>query len=219
MSRYFARAAVAMFLLSSAVGVTSAATPTVETLVFVRHGEKPVNVDNGQLTCQGQNRAAALPNILISKYGPPGYVFAVAPKEKQDDNGVDYWYLRALATIEPTAVAAGVTVDLKYGKSDIDDVESELARTKYQNATVFLAWEHNELVTLASNIVKHNGGDSSIVPTWPSDDYDSIYVVVVTRNGDQTSATFAHDNEGLGNDLPSACSPAQRAILPRPPVG
>jgi len=219
MSRYSVRAAVAMLLLSSAVGVTSAATPTVETLVFVRHGEKPANVDNGQLTCQGQNRAVALPNILISKYGIPGYVFAVAPKEKQDDSGVDYWYLRALATIEPTAVAAGVTVDLKHGKSDIDEVESELAKSKYQNVTVFLAWEHNELVTLTSNIVKHNGGDSSVVPVWPGDDYDSIYVVVVTRNGGQTSATFAHDNEGLGNNMPSTCGPAQRTILPRPPVG
>lgn len=219
MSRYSVRAAAAVLLFSSAIGLTSAAAPTVETLVFIRHGEKPANIDNDQLTCQGQNRAVALPNILISKYGTPGYVFAVAPKEKQDDNGIDYWYLRALATIEPTAVAAGVTVDLKFGKSDIDDVESELAKSKYQNATVFLAWEHNELVTLASNIVKDNGGASGIVPAWPSEDYDSIYVVVVTRNGGQTSATFVYDNEGLGDNLPTTCSPGQRTILPRPPVG
>lgn len=218
MFRHSVCAAVGALFLSSGVGASSAA-PTTETLVFVRHGEKPANVDNGQLTCQGQNRAVALPDVLISKYGSPAYVFAVAPKEKQDSNGVDYWYLRALATIEPTAVAAGVTVDLKYGKSDIDDVESELAKSKYQSATVFLAWEHNELVNLAANIVKDNGGDASVVPAWPSEDYDSIYVVTITRSGGQTSVTFAHDNEGLGNSLPSACSPALRTVSPRPPVG
>ncbi|MBN8888070.1 MAG: histidine phosphatase family protein [Rudaea sp.] len=212
------RAAGAALVLSFAAAAASAATPTVETLVFVRHGEKPADVDNGQLTCQGQNRAVALPNILLAKYGTPAYVFAVEPKQKQDDNGVDYWYLRALATIEPTAVAAGVTVNLKYGKSDIDDVESELAKSKYQSSTVFLAWEHKELVKLVANIVKHNGGDPGIVPAWPSDDYDSIYVVSVSRNGSQTSVTFAHDSEGLGY-LSSACSPAPRMALPRPSAG
>lgn len=34
--------------------------PTTETLVFVRHGEKPADVDNGQITCQGFNRYIAL---------------------------------------------------------------------------------------------------------------------------------------------------------------
>jgi len=40
----------------------------VETIVFVRHGEKPAN-DLGQLTFQGLNRALALPDVLIKKYG------------------------------------------------------------------------------------------------------------------------------------------------------
>lgn len=35
-----------------------------QTLVFIRHGEKPNN-DSGQLSCQGLNRALALPNNLI----------------------------------------------------------------------------------------------------------------------------------------------------------
>lgn len=205
-------------LLFIFVATAAAATPTIETLVFVRHGEKPANVDNGQLTCTGQNRALALPDVLIGKYGAPEYVFAAEPKQMQDDSGVDYWYLRALATIEPTAVGAGVTVNLQYGKNDIDDLESELAKSKYQSATVFLAWEHKELAKLVANIVKHNGGDSSVVPAWADDDYDSIYTIAISRNGGQTSATFAHDHEGLGY-LSPVCSPAPRTILPRPPIG
>ncbi|WP_347260098.1 hypothetical protein [Rudaea sp.] len=171
------------------------------------------------MTCAGQNRALALPNVLISRYGLPSYVFAVGPKQNQDDNGVDYWYLRALATIEPTAVAAGVTINLKFGKNDIDEVEAELAKPAYQNATVFLAWEHNELVKLVANVVKHNGGNAGIVPDWPSEDYDSIYVLTLAHNGAQTAVTFAHDNEALGNTLSPSCTPARREPSPRPPVG
>ena len=171
-----------------------------------------------KLTCRGQNRALALPNVLILRYGVPGYIFAVQPTQKQDNSGTDYWYLRALATIEPTATAAGVTINLKFDKSDVDKLEAELAKSKYQNATVFLAWEHNELVELASNIVKHNGGDPNVVPDWPSDDYDSIYVLTLANNNGQPTVSFAHDSEELGNYLSSSCSPEQRIIQPRPPV-
>jgi hypothetical protein len=37
-----------------------------ETLIFVRHGEKPAN-DSGQLTCKGLNRALALPDVLLDR--------------------------------------------------------------------------------------------------------------------------------------------------------
>jgi hypothetical protein len=210
----------AALTISFCVGLTAhTAASAAQTLVLVRHGEKPADVDDGQLTCQGQNRAMALPNVLIPKYGTPAYVFAVEPKQKQDDSGTDYWYLRALATIEPTAVAAGVTVNLKFGKSDIDELEAELAKAKYQDAVVFLAWEHNELVKLAANIVKHNGGNPDVVPDWSSDDYDGIYVLTLTHSGGPASVTFARDDEGLGRYLSASCSPPSRDVQLRTPVG
>jgi hypothetical protein len=193
-----------------------ATASTVETLIFVRHGEKPDDVDNGQLTCRGQNRALGLPGVLIPRYGVPNYVFAAEPVENQDDNGVNYWYMRALATIEPTAVAAGVTVNVKYDKSDISDVESELAKSKYGSAIVFVAWEHTELDQLVANILHDNGGDASVVPVWPDSDYDSIFVVTLTRNGSQTTVTFTHDAEGLDNAAASCTPPNTRRPLPLP---
>src|SRR6266852_9558725 len=57
-------------------------SPTnVETIVFLRHGEKPPG-GLGQLTCEGLNRALALPPILISKFGRAEYVFAPDPEGK-----------------------------------------------------------------------------------------------------------------------------------------
>lgn len=202
-------------LLLSAAGAASAQTSaTTETLVFVRHGEKPTTVDNGQLTCQGVNRSIALAPVLISKFGAPAFLFAAGPEVDQDNNGNNYYYLRALATIEPTAATAGQTIDLKYDKDDIDDLEKELMKSGYASSVVFTAWEHNEMDELVADIVHDNGGDSSVVPAWPDDDYDSIFVVTLTRNGSQTSVTFAHDYEGL--DGASSVCPSHGSSMERP---
>jgi hypothetical protein len=211
-SRFVALAVLSLF---GAAGATLADAATTQTIVFVRHGEKPVDVDNGQLTCQGHNRAIALANVLLPKYGTPAFVFAAAPVENQDDNGVNYWYLRALATIEPSAVAAGVTIDLRYDKSAIDALESELAKSKYAGSLSFVAWEHNEMDQLVANIVHDNGGDASVVPAWSDDDYDSIFVVTLIRDGSSTTVSFAHDAEGLDN-LSTECTPVRRNV-PLPP--
>ena len=204
-----------------AVSPTVYAAATTETLVFVRHGEKPLDVTNGQLTCQGFNRSLALAPVLLSKFGPPDYLFAAAPEQRHDDNGTNYWYLRALATIEPTAVAAGRTINLSYDKTAIDDLEKELMRSPYQSAHVLVAWEHNEMDQLVQNIVHDNGGDSSIVPAWPDTDYDSIFVVSLVRDGGNAQVSFTHDQEGL--DTRDAACPTRQShgrppLLIPPPV-
>ena len=210
----------AAYLALDACAALAQSTPTTETLVFVRHGEKPADVDNGQLTCQGFNRSIALATVLLSRFGMPNYLFAAEPVEKQDDNGNNYYYLRALATIEPTAVAAGQTVNLKYDKSDIDGMENELMKSTYQSSLVFVAWEHTEMDELVANIVHDNGGDSSVVPAWPDDDYDSIFVVTLVRSNNQTLTSFFHDFEGLDNQgtvCPSGIPngrPPQPLLLP-----
>ncbi len=148
--------------------------------------------------------------MLIGKYGQPNYVFAAEPVENQDSAGVNYWYMRALATIEPTAVAAGVTVNVKYDKSDISDVESELAKSKYASAVVYLAWEHTELDQLVVRIsCRTTAATQAFVPAWPDTDYDSIFVVTLTRSGSQTNVAFVHDVEGLDGQSAS-CSPPRR---------
>lgn len=190
------------------------AASTTETLVFVRHGEKPIDVDNGQLTCQGFNRAAALPPVLLGKFGTPDYLFAAAPVEKQDDQGNHYFYLRALATIEPTAVASAQTINLGYEKNAIDDLEKELMKPSYDDARVFVAWEHTELDKLVANIVRDTGGDASLVPAWQDDDYDGIFVVSLTRSGNQTSTTFTRDSEGLDDQDPLCPSASRSGVLP-----
>ena len=109
-----------------------------ETLIFVRHGEKPAN-DSGQLTCKGLNRALALPDVLLDRYGKPDFIFAAGPKENKTGSS-----LRALSTIMPTAVRVGLPIGIQFHADDIAGLQQELLSDKYQNSRIFIAWEHSE---------------------------------------------------------------------------
>lgn len=175
---------------------------TVETIVCIRHGEKPKG-GLGQLTCRGLNRALALPKVLLGKYGPPQFVFAPNPTQKVD-GPEGYYYVRPLVTIEPTAIRCGLPVNTEFGYREIQGLEDELQKGKYRNATVFIAWEHGLLDEFVKHLLKTDGGDPKKVPDWPGKDYDTIFLIKVTRENGHTSASFTIDHEGL-NGLSDSC--------------
>ncbi len=173
-----------------------------ETIVFLRHGEKPSG-GYGQLTCQGFNRAMALPPVLTGKFGRPNVIYAPSPAVKVSDSAGSFYYVRPLATIEPTAIKLGMPVNTKYGYNAISTLQTALISTGYANATIFVAWEHLQLQKLVQNIMTAHGGGVT-VPAWPSGDYDSLYVVRVNYSGSTIDAQFYRDSEGL-NGQPTAC--------------
>jgi len=158
-----------------------------ETLIFVRHGEKPAD-NSGQLTCKGLNRALALPDVLLNRYGKPDFIFAAGPKENKTGSS-----LRALSTIMPTAVRVGLPIGLQFHADDIAGLQQELLSDKYQNSRIFIAWEHKNLDKAVKNIVAARSGDASLVPEWPGSDFDSIFVVTL----DQGKVSFRQESEGL----------------------
>lgn len=165
-----------------------------ETLIFVRHGEKPAN-DSGQLTCKGLNRALALPDVLLDRYGKPDFIFAAGPKENKTGSS-----LRAVSTIMPTAVRVGLPIGIQFHADDIAGLQQELLSDKYQNSRIFIAWEHKNLDKAVKNIVAARGGDASLVPEWPGSDFDSIFVVTL----DQGKVSFRQEREGL-TQLAESC--------------
>jgi len=167
----------------------------VETLVCFRHGEKQPD-GLGQLDCQGLNRSLALPKVLLSKFGTPQFIFAPMPTLKDDDEDKAY-YVRPLATVEPTAIYCGMPVQLPYAYTDIKGLQSEMEKSKYRHSTIFIAWEHAHLEKFVKNLISSLGGDTSQIPHWHYDDFDSIYVVKITRAHGVTSAIFTHDHENL----------------------
>ena len=173
-----------------------------QTIVFLRHGEKPSG-GLGQITCQGLNRALALPSVLLSKFGKPDYLYAPNPAVKISDPAGSFFYVRPLATIEPTAVRAGVSINTGYGYNDIASVQSLLIKSSKANSTIFVAWEHAYLVKLVQSIMNKYGGGQT-VPAWTTGDYDSLYVVRVTYSTNGITARFERDSEDL-NGQPTSC--------------
>jgi hypothetical protein len=169
----------------------------VETVVILRHGEKPAE-GLGQLTPQGFNRALALSVVLPEKFGRPDYLFAPDPHEKVSDRGGLFNYIRPLATIEPTAIRLGMPVQTPCGFKDIEELNDELGRPQYEHAMIFVAWEHVYAEKAAAALIKKYGGDPAQVPYWKGTDYDSLYVVKIRRTpGEPPAATFTLEHEGL----------------------
>ena len=186
--------------------VALAASPSVasaqQTIVFFRHGEKPA-AGLGNLSCQGLNRALALPNVLLGRFGTPDFLYAPNPAVKISDPGGSFYYVRPLATIEPIAIRSGLSVNTHYGYTDIGSLEGLLIQSTKANTTVFVAWEHVYLQKIVQDIMNRYGG-GAVVPAWVTGDYDSLFIVRVNYSGGSISATFEKQAEGL-NGLATTC--------------
>jgi hypothetical protein len=179
-----------------------------ETIVMLRHGEKPPG-GLGQLTCKGLNRALALPSILIGRYGKPDFIYAPNPSMQVNDGNKQptYSYVRPLATIEPTAIRLGMPVNTQIGFLQIDELQKTLLQPAYAHSLIFVAWEHEKLRDFAAQMLQSFGTGAAQVPEWTNDDYETIYVFHITRSGDNAAphATLEIQKEGLSNTLSDAC--------------
>ncbi len=182
----------------------AAPAPTTETIILVRHGEKPEG-GLGQLSCRGLNRSLKLPAVIARDFGKPDAIFAPDPAKEKMDGGASYAYNRPLATVEPTAIRFQMPVDTRFGYNEIDKLQAALQQPQYSNATILVGWEHKQLYKLARNLLKDNGGDKAAVPIWRGDDFDSIYVLHIKRGEGHVSTRFERLNEGLDGQ-PESCS-------------
>ena len=184
----------------AAVAAEAAGT---QTIVLLRHGEKP-DLGLGQLSCQGLNRALALPAVIRKQFGRPDAIFAPDPAQAVNENGQSY-YVRPLATIEPTAIAFGLPVDASIGVFNLDALRQKIEMPTFWNDLVVVAWEGNAIPRLARLLVSDHGGDPKVVPDWKgNDDFDSIYVVRITRAAAGAGASFERRQEGLDGQ-PTTC--------------
>lgn len=191
----------AMAAVADAAAPSDAASaiahPAVETIVLMRHGEKPME-GFGQLNCQGLNRSLALPKVLAKRYGRPDFIIAPNPAVLKSDLGRNYAYVRPLATIEPTAIANGMPVDVSLGYEDSDALVNRLLAPEMAGKTVFVAWEHRIAEQVAKALLQRLGASEAQVPRWASSDYDSLYVIRVTGDAGQPHrVSFTHEHEQL----------------------
>ena len=182
-------------LASLALGLLAVGNAWSDTTVIIlRHGEKP-EAGLGQLTCQGLNRALALPGVL-ARYGTPKAIFAPNPGVPKKDGGVAYHYIRPLATIEPYAIRQGLPVDLSYDMRQTDELAQRLLQG---DGLQVVAWEHHLAVLVARQFMHRAGGDPAQVPGWANDDFDGLYVLhyVAPSDGQAARVDFRREAQGL----------------------
>jgi len=183
---------------------------SVETLVLVRHGEKPVD-GLGLLTCKGLNRALLLPDFFAANFERPGHILVPNPAVKVTEihgNGQRYDYVRPLLTIGPTAVRFGVPINTQLPYNDPGLLADTLLDPQYHNDTIYVAWEHSNLFAFAEIVLKRLH-DPTPVPLWPDSDYDTFYVFRIDW-GKVPTLKFEVRSENLGpisENCPQASKP------------
>lgn len=183
--------------------VLKGAGDSVTTIVLFRHGEKPSS-GLGSLDCQGLNRAKVLSGVLESKFmNKPYYLIASNPAGKVFENGTSFNYIRPLITIAPMAIKNGLSVNTEINYDEVQKLHDKLMNPVYSNSTVFVAWEHKKLVEVARMLMS-TYKNSEQIPDWIESDFDSLYVLKITRAGQAGKIEFSVEQEGL-NGQSSEC--------------
>jgi hypothetical protein len=169
-------------LLVAALSFTSYAQDSV---ILIRHGEKPATGDN--LNCKGLNRAAALPGVLRSKFRLPTHIYVPTVKTGSDTRDA-----RMFQTITPFAVQYNLSINTKHDVTDTKGVANGVIGKK---GTVLIVWEHDNI----DNIARALGVKDA--PKWKGDDFDSIWIIL---NAGTKSAKLVIGSEGL-NGVSGSC--------------
>jgi hypothetical protein len=199
----------AVFWFSMGGGVHAEPKDGTQTLVFLRHAEKP-KMGLGQLNCQGLNRALELSEYLPREFGKADYIFAADPGRhvEEGDDDISYSYVRPLLTVGPSAIKLGLPVNIDFGANDTDDLAEELISNKYRNATVYTAWSHGYLPELINAVAKEASGKSmNLIDDWTGEDFDSIVVVTLKWHDGKATLDYRSQKQGL-NDGAQHCPSA-----------
>jgi len=140
---------------------------SAQTIVLIRHGEKPKKGDN--LSCRGVNRSLALVDVLHTRFGIPEAIFV--PSMSRKDNTK---HSRMFQTILPFASKYNLPVNSEFRVADAPAVAGA-ARKK--TGVVIIVWEHSQLPEIARSL-----GVESTSLDWSDDDYDSIWIVTYKHN-------------------------------------
>jgi hypothetical protein len=147
-------------------------------VIIIRHAEKPEEGNN--LSCQGLNRALALPDVLHHKFGIPDKIFVPSLQTGKKTSAA-----RMYQTIVPFVVKYNLAVDTKFEEGNEAALAASVLNKK---GTVLIVWVHTAIPLLAEKLgVK----DKNL--KWKGNDFDSIWVITY-KNG---KAELSVEKEGI----------------------
>lgn len=130
-------------------------------VVIIRHAEKPEKGDN--LSCQGQNRALQLAQVLYQQFQLPDYIYVPSLDTDKATS-----HSRMFQTITPFAVKYNLTINSKYQDDDYAGVAKSVLK---KQGTVLLVWSHKSIPKLVKALGLKKPAQ------WKDADFDTIWVL------------------------------------------
>ncbi|WP_372411335.1 hypothetical protein [Streptomyces luteireticuli] len=170
----------------------ASAAPGADTLMIIRHAEKPREKDDGKkppfgvtedgeqnehaLVVRGWQRAGALTGLFAPDGGASPRPGLRRPSAVYAADGHDGGKgLRPAETVAPLAAKLGLRVNTDYGQGDESALVKEVSG---RHGATLVSWEHHRI----SHIVKKLGTVRPAPPdAWPDDRFDLVWVF--TREG------------------------------------
>ena len=155
----------------------------------------------GQLSITGLKRSLLLPAFFKDNFPRPDDIFAPNPAVMHYENHGDkknHYYIRRLLTIAPTAVTLGMPVNTGIGLDAPQDLVKTLLTPKYHSATIYVAWEHSQIVEIANMLIRRFHSDAQ-VPHWSNDNFNMFFVITIDWKREQDQLTFDVRSQGFDN--------------------
>ena len=109
-------------------------------VVILRHGEKPTNPHDPNLTAQGEQRAAMLATAIPKLFPNPDFIFAAATSNNSN---------RPVETITPTAKALNLPINDQISADGYDLLGQDLlTQPQYVGKLIIVCWHHGEIPDL-----------------------------------------------------------------------
>jgi phosphohistidine phosphatase SixA len=107
----------------------------------MRHGEKPADPKNPDLSSAGLHRAEELAAYIPTTFGALDLLFASALSKHS---------ARPYETIKPLAKKLGLAIDASYADQDYGALAAELlGDQRYAGKRIAVAWHHGNIPSLA----------------------------------------------------------------------
>ena len=185
-------------------GVNAVGANESSTIYIVRHAEAHPDslfgFDDGNYVAAGQWRALSLANALKGKISPDK-VYSIDPAGIWYPNyNFNVSYVRPSLTVLPYAIAnnlpyylaAGISLGSAFNPTDAtvaqDTSNFFFTGGTFSNQTLLVAWESGHIKPFLNALLSSYGVSSDkLLPTsWPSEDYDTIWTVILDAQGNLT---------------------------------
>ncbi|KAJ5611684.1 hypothetical protein N7528_008789 [Penicillium herquei] len=153
------------------------------TVYLIRHGEKPADPDNHELTLDGLKRAQCLRQVFGAKSGYD-IEYIMAPTMKSSNGG----HGRAFKTVQPLAADLGLDVDLHCKRKDTTCV-ADAIRSYDGPGNILISWRHKNIGEIQEALGSHEPVE------YPNDRFDLIWTIPYPY--DRITVTQSEECPGL----------------------